>query len=85
MKWLYQASIAGHVRAQYQLALCLHRGRGVDFNLQEAVSNFFSLFFFILFYFSIIIFYYSICELLMDSTFDAIRDFCSEMFYLDSG
>lgn len=49
MKWLYQASIAGHVRAQYQLALCLHRGRGVDFNLQEAVSNFFSLFFFIFF------------------------------------
>ncbi|KAH9773070.1 F-box protein [Citrus sinensis] len=36
VKWLYQASIAGHVRAQYQLALCLHRGRGVDFNLQEA-------------------------------------------------
>lgn len=36
VKWLYQASIAGHVRAQYQLALCLHRGRGVDSNLQEA-------------------------------------------------
>lgn len=41
VEWLYQASIAGHVRAQYQLALCLHRGRGADCNLQEAVSNFF--------------------------------------------
>ncbi|KAL2559841.1 F-box protein [Forsythia ovata] len=34
--WLYQASVAGHVRAQYQLALCLHQGRGLDQNLQEA-------------------------------------------------
>lgn len=57
MKWLYQASIAGHVRAQYQLALCLHRGRGVDFNLQEAVSNFFSLFF--SFYFILVLLFFT--------------------------
>ncbi|KDP26648.1 hypothetical protein JCGZ_17806 [Jatropha curcas] len=38
IKWLFQASIAGHVRAQYQLALCLHQGRGVDHNLQEAAK-----------------------------------------------
>ncbi|KAK6116544.1 hypothetical protein DH2020_049650 [Rehmannia glutinosa] len=36
MKWLYQASFAGHVRAQYQLALCLHQGRVVGQSLQEA-------------------------------------------------
>ncbi|KAF5746568.1 F-box protein [Tripterygium wilfordii] len=36
IKWLYLASVAGHVRAQYQLALCLHQGSGVDLNLQEA-------------------------------------------------
>ncbi|KAK3028192.1 hypothetical protein RJ639_039475 [Escallonia herrerae] len=36
VKWLYQASDAGYVRAQYQLALCLHQGRGVDRNLPEA-------------------------------------------------
>ncbi|KAG8366078.1 hypothetical protein BUALT_Bualt17G0038500 [Buddleja alternifolia] len=36
IEWLYQASIAGHVRAQYQLALCLHQGRGVEQSLQEA-------------------------------------------------
>ncbi|XP_021654867.2 F-box protein At1g70590 isoform X2 [Hevea brasiliensis] len=38
IKWLSQASIAGHVRAQYQLALCLHQGRGVDHNLQESAK-----------------------------------------------
>nr|DAD30828.1 TPA_asm: hypothetical protein HUJ06_009679 [Nelumbo nucifera] len=38
MKWLYQASVAGHVRAQYQLALCLHQGRGVESNLAEAAK-----------------------------------------------
>ncbi|EEF34477.1 F-box protein At1g70590 isoform X2 [Ricinus communis] len=38
IKWLLQASNAGHVRAQYQLALCLHQGRGVDHNLQEAAK-----------------------------------------------
>lgn len=37
VKWLHKAAIAGHVRAQYQLALCLHQGRVVDKNLQEAV------------------------------------------------
>ncbi|KAL2233654.1 F-box protein At1g70590 [Sesamum indicum] len=36
--WLYQASFAGHVRAQYQLALCLHQGRGVGRSLQEAAQ-----------------------------------------------
>ncbi|KAI3467571.1 hypothetical protein Pfo_024234 [Paulownia fortunei] len=36
IEWLYKASIAGHVRAQYQLALCLHQGRGVEQSLQEA-------------------------------------------------
>ncbi|GMI87756.1 hypothetical protein like AT1G70590 [Hibiscus trionum] len=36
IKWLHQASIGGHVRAQYQLALCLHQGLGVERNLQEA-------------------------------------------------
>ncbi|KAL1539323.1 F-box protein-like protein [Salvia divinorum] len=34
--WLYQASFAGHVRAQYQLALCLHQGRGLEQSLPEA-------------------------------------------------
>ncbi|KAG5236210.1 hypothetical protein OIU77_014850 [Salix suchowensis] len=36
VKWLFQASKSGHVRAQYQLALCLHRGSGVNCNLQGA-------------------------------------------------
>ncbi|XWS69058.1 hypothetical protein CRYUN_Cryun04dG0147200 [Craigia yunnanensis] len=36
VKWLHQASVGGLVRAQYQLALCLHQGLGVDRNLQEA-------------------------------------------------
>ncbi|KAF9624942.1 hypothetical protein IFM89_016190 [Coptis chinensis] len=35
-KWLYKASVAGHARAQYQLALCLHQGRGVQRDLTEA-------------------------------------------------
>ncbi|RVW43312.1 F-box protein [Vitis vinifera] len=39
-KWLYLSSNAGYVRAQYQLALCLHRGRGMDRNLPEAVCSF---------------------------------------------
>ncbi|KAK8314691.1 hypothetical protein V6Z12_D01G188200 [Gossypium hirsutum] len=38
VKWLHQASVGGHVRAQYQLALCLHQGLGVEQNLQEAVK-----------------------------------------------
>ncbi|KAK6242139.1 F-box domain - like 10 [Theobroma cacao] len=37
VKWLHEASIGGHIRAQYQLALCLHQGLVVDRNLQEAV------------------------------------------------
>ncbi|KAK9903891.1 hypothetical protein M0R45_000862 [Rubus argutus] len=36
IKWLYLASFEGHVRAQYQLALCLHHGRGADRNMKEA-------------------------------------------------
>lgn len=45
VKWLYKASIAGHVRAQYQLALCLHQGRVVNQNLRKAVQNCSDLFF----------------------------------------
>lgn len=37
IEWLYKASTAGHARAQYQLALCLHRGEGVEQSVQEAV------------------------------------------------
>lgn len=37
VKWLYQASIAGNVGAQYQLALCLQQGRGENFNIKEAI------------------------------------------------
>ena len=37
IKWLYRASIAGYVRGQYQLALCLHRGGGTNQNLSDAV------------------------------------------------
>ncbi|KAG7586576.1 Sel1-like repeat [Arabidopsis thaliana x Arabidopsis arenosa] len=36
MKWLKQSSENGYVRAQYQLALCLHQGRVVKTNLLEA-------------------------------------------------
>ncbi|KAL9670952.1 hypothetical protein QQ045_030210 [Rhodiola kirilowii] len=36
VKWLVQSSHAGYVCAQYQLALCLHQGQGVDRNLSEA-------------------------------------------------
>ena len=45
VKLLLQSSSAGHVRAQYQLALCLHHGRGIDRNLPEAVWSFFYFFF----------------------------------------
>lgn len=37
VKWLYKASVSGHVRAQYQLALTLHKGHGPKRNLQETV------------------------------------------------
>lgn len=37
VKWLYKASVTGHVRAQYQLALSLHKRHGPNSNLQEAV------------------------------------------------
>ncbi|PIN09982.1 hypothetical protein CDL12_17427 [Handroanthus impetiginosus] len=36
IEWLYKASIASHVRAQYQLARCLHEGQGVEQSLEEA-------------------------------------------------
>lgn len=36
VKWLHEASVAGYVRGQYQLALCLHRGSGTNQNLPEA-------------------------------------------------
>ncbi|KAG7589666.1 F-box domain [Arabidopsis suecica] len=36
MKWLKQSAENGYVRAQYQLALCLHQGRVVKTNLLEA-------------------------------------------------
>lgn len=39
VKWLYKSAMAGHVRAQYQLALCLHQGRGMNHNIQEAVCS----------------------------------------------
>lgn len=39
VKWLYKSAIVGHVRAQYQLALCLHQGRGINHNIQEAVRS----------------------------------------------
>ncbi|TKY69908.1 F-box protein [Spatholobus suberectus] len=39
LKWLYKASVCGNVRAQYQLALCLHRGGGnIRSNMKEAVG-----------------------------------------------
>ncbi|OAP19182.1 hypothetical protein AXX17_AT1G64760 [Arabidopsis thaliana] len=41
MKWLKQSAENGYVRAQYQLALCLHHGRVVQTNLLEAVCAFF--------------------------------------------
>ncbi|VVA94830.1 unnamed protein product [Arabis nemorensis] len=36
MKWLKQSAENGYVRAQYQLALCLHQGRVVQASLLEA-------------------------------------------------
>ncbi|XP_055819149.1 F-box protein At1g70590-like isoform X1 [Solanum dulcamara] len=38
VKWLYKASAAGHVRAQYQLALSLHKVHGPNRNLQETAK-----------------------------------------------
>lgn len=38
VKWLYKASVAGHVRAQYQLALSLHKRHSPNSNLQEAAK-----------------------------------------------
>ncbi|KAK9751084.1 hypothetical protein RND81_02G240500 [Saponaria officinalis] len=38
IRWLRQSACAGHARAQYQLALCLHHGRGIERNLPEAAK-----------------------------------------------
>ncbi|XP_074309907.1 F-box protein At1g70590 [Silene latifolia] len=38
VRWLLQSATAGHVRAQYQLALCLHHGRGIEKSLHEAAK-----------------------------------------------
>lgn len=38
VKWLLRSASAGHIRAQYQLALCLHHGRGTGRNLSEAAK-----------------------------------------------
>lgn len=38
LKWLYKASEGGNIRAQYQLALCLHRAGGNRSNIREAVK-----------------------------------------------
>ncbi|KAK4263139.1 hypothetical protein QN277_028600 [Acacia crassicarpa] len=38
LKWLYKASFGGNARAQYQLALCLHRGQGIDSNMKESAK-----------------------------------------------
>ncbi|KAK7309727.1 hypothetical protein RJT34_06687 [Clitoria ternatea] len=38
VKWLYKASVRGNVRAQYQLALCLHRGGGISGSMKEAAK-----------------------------------------------
>ncbi|KAH7445308.1 hypothetical protein KP509_01G001900 [Ceratopteris richardii] len=37
VKWFYEAALAGHVRAQYSLALCLQQGRGVNSSIVNAV------------------------------------------------
>ncbi|KAL8161631.1 hypothetical protein V2J09_013120 [Rumex salicifolius] len=34
--WLFKSACSGYVRAQYQLALCLHQGRGMTRNFKEA-------------------------------------------------
>jgi hypothetical protein len=41
LKWLYKASEGGNIRAQYQLALCLHRAGGNRSNIREAVGTLF--------------------------------------------
>nr|XP_043611459.1 F-box protein At1g70590 [Erigeron canadensis] len=36
VKWLHQAAVAGNIRGQYQLALCLYRDSETNQNLSEA-------------------------------------------------
>lgn len=45
LKWLYRAAGAGSVRAQYQLALCLHHGGecGLGRDIAEAVCSAFTI------------------------------------------
>ncbi|XP_072950384.1 F-box protein At1g70590 isoform X1 [Typha angustifolia] len=38
VKWFYQAAMSGNARAQYNLALCLHKGRGVECNMHKAAK-----------------------------------------------
>ncbi|KAG9446475.1 hypothetical protein H6P81_012603 [Aristolochia fimbriata] len=38
VKWFYRAAAAGHVRAMYNLALCLHQGRGIKCSIPEAAK-----------------------------------------------
>ncbi|PKA57790.1 F-box protein [Apostasia shenzhenica] len=38
LKWFYKAAKLGNARAQYSLALCLHKGRGVKRNSSEAAK-----------------------------------------------
>lgn len=40
VKWLYKASVAGYIRAQYQLALCFRQGLGVKQSAQQAAHWF---------------------------------------------
>lgn len=37
VKWMYKSANSGFVRAQYQLALCLQHGRGIERDACEAV------------------------------------------------
>ncbi|XP_078447146.1 F-box family protein isoform X2 [Wolffia australiana] len=40
VKWFRKSAMSGYARAQYSLALCLHRGRGVEQNPKEAAKWF---------------------------------------------
>lgn len=37
VKWFYRAAESGYARAQYNLGLCLHKGRGTVCSLPDAV------------------------------------------------
>ncbi|XP_042394841.1 F-box protein At1g70590-like isoform X1 [Zingiber officinale] len=38
VRWFYQAAQAGYARAEYNLALCLHKGRGLKINMENAAK-----------------------------------------------